>query len=117
MRAQAANAEHAESMVLGTQRHTAQRAILKPQFFQRFPSPLKPIITFPVRNAQRLLLLVNPPIRGFFHGHIWRRELARSGGMPKHLARAFFEHDKFQEIKIQQWTKKRSEMAREILRR
>src|SRR5713101_8656053 len=111
MRPRAGNAEHPELAVRRAQRHAAEGAILKPQFLQRLSPHRKPVIAFPVRDAQRLLLLMYPPTRRFFHRNIRWGELPGSNGVPEHFASTFFEDDEIQEIKVEQWTKKCGEIA------
>src|SRR5712692_1551230 len=114
MRPRAGNAEHPEPAVRRAQRHAAEGAILKPQFLQRLSPYCKPVIPFPVRDAQRLLLLMYPPTRRFFHRNIRRGELPCPNGVPKHVASAFLEDDEIQEIKVELRTKKRGEIVRQI---
>ena len=79
----------------------AVRIHLEPQFLQRLSPYRKPVIPFPVRDAQRLLLLVYPPTRRFFHRNIRWGELPGSNGVPEHFTRVLFEHDQIQEIEVQ----------------
>src|SRR5271169_409634 len=111
MRPRAGNAEHPEPAVRRAQRHAAEGAILKPQFLQRFSPYRKPVIPFPVRDAQRLLLLMYPPTRCFFHRNIRWGELPGSNGVPEHFTLVFFEHDKIQEIEVHKGMEKRGEIA------
>src|SRR5271170_4287225 len=110
MRPRAGNAEHPEPAVRRAQRHAAEGAILKPQFLQCLSPYRKPVIPFPVRDAQRLLLLMYPPTRRFFYWNIRWGELAGSNKVPKHFTRIFFEYDKIQEIEVQQRMEKRGEI-------
>src|SRR4030095_8017609 len=107
----ARNAERPKPVIRRTQRHAAEKAILKTQFLQRLSPYRKPVIPFPVRNAKRLLLLMDPPTRRLFHRNIRRGKLPSPNGVPKHFASTFFEDDEIQEVKVEQRTKKRSEIA------
>src|SRR5271169_3381800 len=99
------------------QRKSAERSIFDSHSLQRFSPHCEPIIQPPVRNAQRLLLPVNPPKSRVFNRNICRSELAGSNGVPEHFAGPLLENDDIEKIEIEQWTQQCSEVARQFFRR
>ncbi len=97
-------AEYSERALRRAQWQAAERAILKTQVLQGLSARREAVISFPVCNNQRLLLLMHPPEWRPLDRHTRRENLPRSDRLPQHIAAALFEDDDIQEIKVEQRT-------------